>query len=103
MPCLTSLETSCRDVPQDLQSQLEREARVLLRRAYATGFGGMYLLEQVFGALRGYAPQSPRAFTAPATPMNQSIRNARSVAHAVLPLGSMKAVASWSPMPSTCG
>ena len=83
-----------RTVPHGLQPLLEREARALLRRAYAAGFGGMDLLEQVLGALRGYAPESPRAFTAPSTPMNASIRNARSVAHAVLPLESMKRVAS---------
>ena len=83
-----------RPVPHGLQPLLEREARALLRRAYATGFGGMYLLEQLLGALRGYAPDSPRAFTAPGTPMNESIRNARSVAHAVLSLQSMKAVAT---------
>lgn len=83
-----------RSVPHGLQPWLEREVRTLLRRAYATGFGGLYLLEQMVGALRGYAPDSPRAFTAPATPMNESIRNARSVAHTVLPLEPMKAVAS---------
>jgi diacylglycerol O-acyltransferase len=80
--------------PPELQPLLEREARALLRRALATGVGGLYLLEQLLGGLRGYAPESPRAFTAPATPMNESIRNARSVGHAVLPLESMKSVAS---------
>jgi diacylglycerol O-acyltransferase len=85
-----------RTVPHDLQPWFEREMRTLLRRAYATGFGGLYLLEQALDGLRGYAPDRSRAFTAPATPMNESIRNARSVAHAVLPLEPMKAVASRS-------
>jgi diacylglycerol O-acyltransferase len=85
-----------RTVPQNLQPLFERETRTLLRRAYATGFGGLYLLEQALEGLRGYAPDRARAFTAPATPMNESIRNARSIAHAVLPLEPMKAVASRS-------
>jgi diacylglycerol O-acyltransferase len=81
-------------VPPVFQPLFERETRTLLRRAYATGFGGLYLLEQALEGLRGYAPDRARAFTAPATPMNASIRNARSIAHAVLPLEPMKAVAS---------
>jgi len=83
-----------RSMPRGLQALLEQEARTLVRRAFATGFGALHLLEQTLGGLRGYAPDMPRAFTAPATPMNESIRNARSVAHAVLPLEPMKAVAA---------
>jgi len=83
-----------RALPRAVQPLLEREARRLLGRAYAVGFGGLYLLEQALGGLRGHRPGSSRAFTAPATPMNESIRNARSLAHAVLSLGSMKAVAA---------
>jgi diacylglycerol O-acyltransferase / wax synthase len=82
-----------RPAPQGLQAFLEREARTLARRTYSLGLSSLYLVEQTLAGLRGYSPRRVRAFTAPHTPMNEPIYNARSVSHAVLPLERMKAVA----------
>jgi diacylglycerol O-acyltransferase len=82
-----------RPAPHDLRQALEREARVLARRTYSIGLGSLYLVEQTLAGLRGYTPEAARAFTAPHTPMNEPILNARSIAHTVLPLDGMQRVA----------
>ena len=82
-----------RPTPLGLGAALEREARRLARRTLSVGRGSFHLLEQALGGLRGYSPRQLRAFTAPHTPMNDPIYNARAISHVVLPLPRMKAVA----------
>jgi WS/DGAT/MGAT family acyltransferase len=85
-----------RPTPQGLQALLEREARRVARRTLSVSRGSLHLLEQALGGLRGYTPRETRAFTAPQTPMNDPIYNARSISHLTLPLERMKAVArAW--------
>jgi diacylglycerol O-acyltransferase len=85
-----------RPAPRGLQERLEREARQLAARSYSVGRGSLHALNQALGGLRGYSPRQPRAFTAPHTPMNDPIYNARSISHATLPLGRMQQVArAW--------
>jgi WS/DGAT/MGAT family acyltransferase len=55
--------------------------------------GSLRVLEQALEGLRGFSPRQTRAFTAPHTPMNDPIYNARSISHTVLPLERMKRVA----------
>ena len=85
-----------RPTPQGLQDMLEREARRLARRTLSVGRGSLRAIEQVIGGLRGYTPRQARAFTAPKTPMNEPIYNARSISHVALPLARVKSVArAW--------
>ena len=85
-----------RPTPQGLQDMLEREARRLARRTLSVGRGSLRAIEQVIGGLRGYTPRQARAFTAPKTPMNDPIYNARSISHVALPLARVKSVArAW--------
>ncbi len=73
-----------------------REARAAAKRTLSVGRGGLRVVEQVIEGLRGFSPREARAFTAPHTPMNEPIYNARSITHTVLPLPRMKAVArAW--------
>lgn len=51
------------------------------------------VVESLLDGLSGYSRIEPRAFTAPLTPMNEPIQNARSITHFVLPLPAMKRVA----------
>jgi WS/DGAT/MGAT family acyltransferase len=57
------------------------------------GRSSIEIVEETLDGLLGYTPRRKRAFTAPATPMNEPIYNARSIAHTQLPLAAMKAVA----------
>jgi WS/DGAT/MGAT family acyltransferase len=57
------------------------------------GRSSIEIVEQTLEGLLGYTPKRKRAFTAPQTPMNEPIYNARSISHATLPLKAMKAVA----------
>ncbi len=85
-----------RPAPEGLRSALEREGRALAKRTFSAGRGSLRALEQALEGLRGFSPTQPRAFTAPHTPMNDPIYNARSITHLVLPLERMKAVArAW--------
>ncbi len=85
-----------RRAPPQLRAALEREALRLAQRTYSIGRGSFRTLEQTLQGLRGYSKSRPRAFTAPHTPMNEPIYNARSITHAILPLGAMKTVArAW--------
>jgi WS/DGAT/MGAT family acyltransferase len=85
-----------RPTPHGLQDMLEREARRLARRTLSVGRGSLRAIEQVIGGLRGYTPRQARAFTAPKTPMNDPIYNARSISHVALPLARVKSVArAW--------
>ena len=82
-----------RPVPHDLRETVEREAQRMARRTLSIGRGSFHLIEETLQGLRGFSKKERRAFTAPQTPMNEPIHNARAVAHTVLPLGGMKAIA----------
>jgi WS/DGAT/MGAT family acyltransferase len=85
-----------RPAPAGMRAALEREARSLARRTLSVSRGSLRALEQVIEGLQGYSARRTRAFTAPHTPMNDPIYNARSITHAVLPLARMKTVArAW--------
>jgi WS/DGAT/MGAT family acyltransferase len=85
-----------RAAPAGLRESLEREARVLAKRTASLSRGSFRVIEQAIEGLRGFTPRKTRAFTAPHTPMNDPIYNARSITHAVIPLSRMKAVAhAW--------
>jgi WS/DGAT/MGAT family acyltransferase len=85
-----------RPAPHGLRETLEGEARKLARRARMLGRSSIEIVEETVGGLLGYTPLRRRAFTAPATPMNEPIYNARSISHTTLPLAAMKAVARAS-------
>lgn len=80
-----------RPAPQGLREELEREARKLAVRTYVVGRGGFQVAEEALGGLLGYSPLRKRAFTAPRTPMNETIHNGRSIAHTTLPLAALQA------------
>ena len=82
-----------REAPHGLRDVLEAEARRLARRALAVGRGSTLVFESLLEGLSGYSKTRPRAFTAPLTPMNEPVHNARSITHLVLPLEAMKRVA----------
>jgi WS/DGAT/MGAT family acyltransferase len=85
-----------RPAPHGLRETLEGEARKLARRTLMLGRSSIEIVEETFGGLLGYTPLRKRAFTAPATPMNEPIYNARSISHTTLPLAALKAVARAS-------
>lgn len=85
-----------RPVPAGMRAALEREARGLAKRTLSVSRGSLLALEQAVEGLRGFSVRRTRAFTAPHTPMNDPIYNARSISHAVIPLARMKAVARAS-------
>lgn len=82
-----------RAAPHDLRAILEAEARRLARRALSLSRGSTLVVESLLEGLSGYTRAKPRAFTAPSTPMNEPIQNARSITHLVLPLAAMRRVA----------
>jgi WS/DGAT/MGAT family acyltransferase len=85
-----------RPVPHGLRETLELEAQRFARRTLSIGRSSIRIAEETLGGLLGYSPSHARAFTAPRTPMNDPIFNARSISHATLPLAGMKAVArAW--------
>jgi WS/DGAT/MGAT family acyltransferase len=85
-----------RPAPAGLRAALEREARGLAKRTLSVSRGSFRVFEQAIEGLRGFSPKQTRAFTAPHTPMNDPIYNARSITHTVLPLARLKAVArAW--------
>jgi WS/DGAT/MGAT family acyltransferase len=89
----TRLPAASRAVPRDLLPRLEREVVSAVRTALSIGWGGERLLEESMAGLRGFSSKTTRPFTAPLTPMNEPIRNARTIAHTVLPLRAMLSVA----------
>ena len=92
----TSLPAASRVVPRGLLPRLEHEVANTARTALSIGWGSERVLEECLAGLRGFSSQATRPFTAPLTPMNEPIRNARTVAHTVLPLRAMMSVArAW--------
>ncbi len=92
----TSLPAATPTHSSELLPRLEREAGKVVRAALSIGWGGERLLEESLAGLRGFSSTALRAFTAPLTPMNEPIRNARAIAHTVLPLQAMRSVARAS-------
>jgi len=85
-----------RPTPYGLRETLELEAQRFARRTLSIGRSSIRIAEETLGGLLGYSPAHARAFTAPRTPMNDPIFNARSISHVALPLAGMKAVArAW--------
>ena len=91
----TRLPVATRVPPKGLLPRLERDVTQTARTALSIGWGSERVLEECMAGLRGFSSQATRPFTAPLTPMNEPIRNARAIAHTVLPLRVMTAVA-WS-------
>jgi len=92
----TSLPGAAHSVPRELLPRLEREVANAARTALSIGWGSERVLEECLAGLRGFSSQTTRPFTAPLTPMNEPIRNARAIAHTVLPLRAMMSVArAW--------
>jgi len=92
----TSLPAAARTTLREPLQRLGQEAASLARLALSIGWGSGRLLEESLSGLRGYSSTEIRPFTAPLTPMNEPIHNARAIAHTVLPLAAMKAVAhAW--------
>ena len=92
----TSLPAAARAVPTDPLPRLEREVANAARTALSVGWGSQGVLEECLAGLRGFSSRTNRPFTAPLTPMNEPIRNARAIAHTVLPLRAMMSVArAW--------
>jgi WS/DGAT/MGAT family acyltransferase len=89
----TSLPAAIHAVPRDLLPRLEREVVNAASTALSIGWGWERLLEESLAGLRGFSSKTIRPFTAPLTPMNEPIRNARTITHTVLPLRAMLAVA----------
>jgi WS/DGAT/MGAT family acyltransferase len=92
----TSLPAPATASPGALLPRLETEASKALHAATSIGRGSARLLEEGLAGLRGFSKETVRPFTAPLTPMNEPIRNARAITHTVLPLRPMQAVArAW--------
>jgi WS/DGAT/MGAT family acyltransferase len=89
----TSLPAPANTMLQELLPSLETEAAKAARAALAIAWGAGRLLEEGLAGLRGFSKETIRPFTAPLTPMNEPIRNARAITHTVLPLQAMKSVA----------
>jgi diacylglycerol O-acyltransferase len=89
----TSLPAAVHAVPKDLLPRLEREVVNAASTALSIGWGWERLLEESLAGLRGFSSKTIRPFTAPLTPMNEPIRNARTITHTVLPLRAMLSVA----------
>jgi WS/DGAT/MGAT family acyltransferase len=92
----TRLAATDRADPRGLLPRLEHEVTNAARIALSVGGGWERLLEESLAGLRGFSRNTVRPFTAPLTPMNEQIRNARTITHIALPLRVMKSVArAW--------
>jgi WS/DGAT/MGAT family acyltransferase len=93
----TKLATRPRPVPHGLRATLERDAQRIARRTLSIGRGSVHLLEEALQGLRGFSKSQHRAFTAPHTPMNDPIHNARAITHTGFSLPAMKSVSrAWN-------
>ena len=92
----TSLPAATRAVSKGLLPRLEHDVANAARTVLSIGWGWERLLQESLAGLRGFSSRTIRPFTAPLTPMNEPIRNTRAIAHTVLPLRVMTAVArAW--------
>ena len=87
----TSLPVPDTVVPRDPLLRLESELASAAKTALSVGWGSGRLLAESLAGL-GFSSEEIRPFTAPLTPMNEPIRNARATAHTILPLAAMKTV-----------
>ncbi len=92
----TSLPEPAQARPTGLLARLGREVGEAARTALSIGWGSERLLEEGLAGLRGFSSEVIRPFTAPLTPMNEPIRNARAIVHTTLALDAMKTVARAS-------
>jgi WS/DGAT/MGAT family acyltransferase len=92
----TSLAVPRKKMPKDRVPRLESEVAGLARNAASVALGALRLVEESLAGLRGFSRDEIRPFTAPLTPMNEPIHNARAITHLMIPLDSMRAVArAW--------
>jgi WS/DGAT/MGAT family acyltransferase len=89
----TTLPHRAPQMPGELLPQLQHEVDKAARTLLSVGLGSRRLLVESLAGLRGFSREETRPFTAPLTPMNETIRNARIIAHTTLPLPAMQAVA----------
>ena len=89
----TTLPHRTPQMPGELLPQLQHEVDKAARTLLSVGLGSRRLLVESLAGLRGFSREETRPFTAPLTPMNETIRNARIIAHTTLPLPAMQAVA----------
>lgn len=89
----TRLSATRREVPEEMRSMLEKQARKLARQTKSVGLGSARVLQDAIEGLKGFSVRQKRAFTAPDTPMNRPIYNARSLTHRVFSLPAIKSVA----------
>jgi len=68
-------------------------AGAVAQHGLAIGLASLRLLGDGLSGLRGYSTQEARPFTAPATPMNDPIQSARTLAHTTLSVARIKAIA----------
>jgi len=92
----TRLPAPAPTAPAEPVRRLEHAAAGVARQVLSIGWGAGHLLEEGLAGLRGFSNEENRPFTAPGTPMNEPIHNARTLAHTLLPLSSMTAVARAS-------
>ena len=89
----TRLPVSNEAEPANWLQRLGHEADGIARRVLSIGWGAERVAEESLAGLRGFSSDEIRPFTAPLTPMNEPIRNARGISSTVLSLPAMKAVA----------
>jgi WS/DGAT/MGAT family acyltransferase len=89
----THLPTPPRHAHGDLLPRVEHELAKAARNALSIGLGSQRLIGEGLAGLRGFSSDEIRPFTAPLTPMNEPIHSARIIAHTMLPLPAMQAVA----------
>jgi WS/DGAT/MGAT family acyltransferase len=89
----TRLPPPRRSAERELLPWLRHEAENAARGALAVALGSNRLIGETLAGLRGFSPDETRPFTAPLTPLNEPIRGGRSIAHTMLPLPELKAVA----------
>lgn len=76
---------------------VKSQAATVARLALAIGLGTGRVVKESLAGLRGFSAVENRPFTAPYTPMNEPIHNARILTHTALPLSSMQGVANaWA-------
>jgi diacylglycerol O-acyltransferase len=92
----TGLSERAAGAPASLVATLEQQAVKAARAAFGIGTGSNRLLGEALSSLGRSSQETSQLFTAPHTPLNEPIRNARSITHVVLPLEPMLAVAkAW--------
>jgi diacylglycerol O-acyltransferase len=93
----TRLEAPPKTAAKEPTAEHEGPVSGLARTAVSVGLGALRLAEETLAGLRGFSTDETRPFTAPLTPMNEPIHNARAITHVMIPLAAMKSVSrAWS-------